>query len=99
MDYAKLGTYCKVISGYAFKSSDWQDEGIPVIKIGNISNGCDVILDEQTQYVDDVFFEKLDPKYRIEKGDILVSLRVATLTNRILWSEEVVGIIQTGFIF
>lgn len=74
MDYAKLGTYCKVISGYAFKSSDWQDEGIPVIKIGNISNGCDVILDEQTQYVDDVFFEKLDPKYRIEKGDILVSL-------------------------
>lgn len=55
MDYAKLGTYCKVISGYAFKSSDWQDEGIPVIKIGNISNGCDVILDEQTQYVDDVF--------------------------------------------
>ena len=43
MDYAKLGTYCKVISGYAFKSSDWQDEGIPVIKIGNISNGCDVI--------------------------------------------------------
>ncbi|WP_418383947.1 restriction endonuclease subunit S [Akkermansia sp.] len=74
MDYAKLGTYCKVISGYAFKSSDWQDEGIPVIKIGNISNGCDVILDEQTQYVNDVFFEKLDPKYRIEKGDILVSL-------------------------
>lgn len=74
MDYSKLGTYCKVISGYAFKSSDWQDEGIPVIKIGNISNGCDVILDEQTQYVDDVFFEKLDPKYRIEKGDILVSL-------------------------
>ena len=47
MDYAKLGTYCKVISGYAFKSSDWQDEGIPVIKIGNISNGCDVILDEK----------------------------------------------------
>ena len=74
MEYEKMGTYCDVISGYAFKSADWQDEGVPVIKIGNISNGYDVILDESTQYVDESFCSKLDKKYRIKNGDILISL-------------------------
>ena len=74
MEYEKLGTYCDVISGYAFKSADWQDDGIPVINIGNISNGYDVLLDESTQYVDESFCDKLDKKYRIENGDILISL-------------------------
>ena len=32
----KLKLHCDVISGYAFSSSDWKEEGIPVIKIGNI---------------------------------------------------------------
>ena len=74
MAYEKLGTYCDVISGYAFKSTDWQDDGVPVVKIGNISNGYDIILDEQTQYVDSSFCDKLDKKFLLEKGDILVSL-------------------------
>ena len=38
----KLKLHCDVISGYAFSSSDWKEEGIPVIKIGNISNGSDI---------------------------------------------------------
>ena len=70
----KLGLHCDVISGYAFKSIDWQEYGIPVIKIGNISNGSDVILDEQTQYVANDFYDSLDEKYHIEKGDVLISL-------------------------
>ena len=74
MKYEKLEIYCDVISGYAFKSADWQNEGVPVIKIGNISNGYDVILDESTQYVDESFCGKLDKKYFVENGDILISL-------------------------
>ncbi|MBO7329539.1 MAG: restriction endonuclease subunit S [Lentisphaeria bacterium] len=74
MEYAKIGTRCNIISGYAFKSSDWKREGIPVIKIGNISNGEDVIVDEQTQYVDESFYIAIDSKYQIKKGDILISL-------------------------
>lgn len=74
MKYEKLGIYCDVISGYAFKSADWQDEGIPVIKIGNISDGYDIIIDEETQCVDYSFSDKIAQKYRIEKGDILISL-------------------------
>ena len=41
----KLGKYYNVISGYAFKSSDLKDSAdIPIIKIGNISNGRNVIF-------------------------------------------------------
>ena len=33
-----LGEYCKVKSGYAFKSSWWKDKGMKVIKIKNITS-------------------------------------------------------------
>lgn len=70
----KLKTHCQIISGYAFKSSDLKEEGaIPVIKIGNISNGGNVIIDDATQYVDSSFLT-LDQKYHVNKGDILITL-------------------------
>lgn len=70
----KLSNYCTVISGYAFKSNDLQEgDEIPVIKIGNISNGANVIIDDSTQYVDSSLLT-LDEKYHIKKGDILISL-------------------------
>ena len=70
----KLGEYCKVISGFAFKSQDLSEgTDIPVIKIGNISNGKGVILDDSTQYVSKDFLS-IDDKYHVTKGDILISL-------------------------
>lgn len=70
----KLGKYCKIISGYAFKSNDLSEgTEIPVIKIGNISNGDDVITDSSTQYVSRDFLS-IDEKYHIKKGDVLISL-------------------------
>ena len=57
----KLKLHCDVISGYAFSSSDWKEEGIPVIKIGNISNGSDIDCDE-LQYVDEFFLDKFSEK-------------------------------------
>ncbi len=70
----KIGLHCDVISGYAFKTNDWKTEGIPVIKIGNISNGSDVIIDETTQYVDESFLLSLNKKFVVDNGDILISL-------------------------
>lgn len=70
----KLGKYCKIISGYAFKSNDLSEgTEVPVIKIGNISNGNDVITDSSTQYVSRDFLS-IDEKYHIKKGDVLISL-------------------------
>lgn len=35
-----IGDYCTVKSGFAFKSSWWQEEGTKVIRIGDIEQGC-----------------------------------------------------------
>ena len=70
----KLGKYCKIISGYAFKSNELSEgTDIPVIKIGNISNGNDVIIDNSIQYVSKDFLS-IDKKYHVVKGDVLISL-------------------------
>ncbi len=69
----RIGKYYNVISGYAFKSSDLKDSAdIPIIKIGNISNGRNVIF-ENMQYVD-LEFLTIGEKYHIKYGDVLISL-------------------------
>ena len=73
-NYDKLEKHCEIFSGYAFKSQDLLAEGdIPVVKIGNISNGKDVILHKDTQYVDKKFLS-INEKFHIKKGDVLISL-------------------------
>jgi len=70
----KLKKYCTVISGYAFKSQDLSEgTDIPIIKIGNISNGENISVDNSTQYVNKEFLF-IDEKYHVLKGDILISL-------------------------
>lgn len=73
-NYDKIGQHCEVFSGYAFKSQDLLSEGdIPVVKIGNISNGKDILIGKDTQYVDKKFLS-INDKYHIKKGDVLISL-------------------------
>lgn len=70
----KLKEYCTVISGYAFKSKDLSEgTDIPVIKIGNISNGGNIVIDNSTQYVKKELLA-IDEKYHIKNEDILISL-------------------------
>ncbi|MEL4894497.1 restriction endonuclease subunit S [Crocosphaera sp. Alani8] len=69
----------KIISGYAFKSKDFTDNGIPVIKIANIKNE-QVVVDD-CQYIPSFFLESLDPKFQIVKNDILISLTGSHLSQ------------------
>ncbi len=73
-----LGDVAKVVSGFAFKSSDFLSNGIPVIKIKNIRIGT-VDLSE-IDYVDPSFLS-LDKKYHVQGGDILISLTGSHLTQ------------------
>lgn len=73
MSMEKIGKYYDIISGYAFKSKDLKDvDDIPVVKIGNISNGKNIVR-ENLQYVSNDLL-KINKKYHIEKGDVLISL-------------------------
>lgn len=70
----RLKDHCTVISGFAFKSADLHDyDDIPIIKIGNISNGGNIDIKKETQYVSNEFLS-IDKKYHINCGDILISL-------------------------
>jgi type I restriction enzyme S subunit len=66
-----IASVAKVISGYAFKSSEFKQQGIPVIKIRNIGTGT--IDFSETQCVSNRYLS-LDPKYRVQGDDILISL-------------------------
>ncbi|WP_298836702.1 restriction endonuclease subunit S [Clostridium sp.] len=67
----KLGEVANVLSGYGFKSKDFRDYGIPVIKIKNIVPPY-VTLDE-VQYVSQELSDERN-RYKIKYGDILISL-------------------------
>jgi type I restriction enzyme, S subunit len=66
-----LGEVADVVSGYAFKSSEFVKQGIPVIKIKNIRVGH-VDLSE-VQHVDQKYLSIPD-RYHVQRGDVLISL-------------------------
>ena len=66
-----LGQVAEVVSGYAFKSGDFGDRGVPVIKIKNIRVGTVDV--SEADRVDHKFLT-LPDRYHVSAGDILISL-------------------------
>lgn len=68
-DEHKLSDELSVIGGYAFKSDSFQEDGIPVLRIGNINAGV-------FRSINLVFWEKDDTlfKYLMYPGDMVMSL-------------------------
>ncbi|MBQ5959846.1 MAG: restriction endonuclease subunit S, partial [Firmicutes bacterium] len=85
MDTVRIGDICEILNGFAFKSENYVESGIRVIRIANVQKG----------YIEDstpVFYPEdstgLD-KYMLESGDLLMSLtgnvgRVAILAEEFL---------------
>ena len=57
----KLGELCKLKSGYAFKSSNYSEEGIPIIRISDINEGM-VSVDDSVKVLADQEYERLHCK-------------------------------------
>ncbi|WP_247239146.1 restriction endonuclease subunit S [Staphylococcus aureus] len=66
-----FGDVAKIKNGYAFKSKEFKEEGIPVIKIKNIISPIVDIKD--TQKVSIKTYEETK-NFLLKKGDILISL-------------------------
>src|ERR1051325_4846776 len=66
-----LSEVANVISGYAFKSSEFGASGVPVIKIKNIRVGS-VDMSEADRVHER--FLSLPERYHVRTGDILISL-------------------------
>lgn len=76
MQSVKLNQVCKILNGYAFKSEEYQIEGVPLLRISNFDGG-DVVIDDKSIYVDQSFL-KTKTDFIVEKGDILIALSGAT---------------------
>lgn len=71
----RLSTYIKIQGGYAFKSEKFQKEGIPIVRISNISNNNNYM-----DMSDLVYYSRFndDENYTIFKEDLLIALSGAT---------------------
>lgn len=72
-DRVRLGEVCRVVPGYAFKSSDWQTGGIPVVKIKNIKGDNTVDLSEVDCVPESLLTPKL-AKFVLRDSDVLVAM-------------------------
>lgn len=71
-----IGDYCSIKSGYAFKSSWWQEEGIPVIKIKGITNKS---IDLSESSFVDITIAELASEFIVNGGDLLIAMTGATI--------------------
>ena len=70
-----IGTHVRIIGGFAFKSSDFADEGLPVIRISNLSG--DSINLEGCVHIPKSVLGKGE-KFRLQPGDTLIAMSGAT---------------------
>jgi type I restriction enzyme S subunit len=68
-----IGRHIKVRGGFAFKSELFQGEGVPIIRISNIQNGC-VSLQDAPCYEESHNLEQ----FKITHGDVLIAMSGAT---------------------
>ncbi len=74
----KLGELGKIQPGFAFKSSDFVSDGYKLIKIRNIQNPVvDIIKVED--FLSEEIFKRIDKKFYLESGDILIAMTGAKL--------------------
>lgn len=64
---------CKFLSGFAFKSSEYKNEGIPLIKIGNIQNRT-VDINASSDYVSEGVLNEKVSKYLLSDKDVLIAM-------------------------
>lgn len=61
---ARLGDVATYINGFAFKPSDWSDEGLPIIRIQNLTGNA---------YQANRYSGEYQKKYEVNEGDVLIS--------------------------
>ena len=85
----RIGEVCDVIPGFAFNSKDLGETGIPVVKIGNITDDYRVDINSVQCFPEDLITEKHE-KFMLSNYDILIAMTGATAgkVGRICCSKE-----------
>ena len=85
-DKRKIGEICEVLNGFAFKSSEYVENGIRVIRITNVQKGF--VVDDDPKYYPMTAKDSIK-SYLLNSGDLLMSLtgnvgRVGVLQKEML---------------
>ena len=85
MGMIQLGDICEILNGFAFKSENYVDSGLRVIRIANVQKGY---IEDSTPAFYPISSRGID-RFILEEGDLLISLtgnvgRVAILTKEFL---------------
>ena len=67
----KLGEVCQILNGFAFKSENYVDEGIRVMRITNVQKG--EIVDDAPKYYPLTEMTKIS-QFLLSENDLLMSL-------------------------
>lgn len=103
---AGIGEVCYVQNGYAFKSNDFKEEGeVGIIKIKNINGN--VVDIEKTDFVEENVIARLDKKFKVESGSLLIAMTGAEvgkiglvpLTEKNIWLNQRVGMFKEKIAF
>ena len=78
--------FCEIKNGFAFKSTEFQKSGIPLLRISNFNNGP-VFFDAKTVYLDESLL-KSKRTFIVQKGDVLIALSGATTGKFGLYTED-----------
>lgn len=78
-DVSKLKYYSSIQGGYAFSSEDFTEDGVQILRIGNVYQNR-LALERQPTFVPETMLKDL-PDFIVKDGDILMSL-TGTLGKR-----------------
>ena len=70
-EVVELGKYAYIENGFAFKSEDYVKDGVPLIRISNVSHGY--LIEKDNKYLPNSFLNTYS-KFSLQKGDLIISL-------------------------
>ena len=95
-EWVRLGRVTEFVNGYTFKSSDFSDTGVGIVKIGDIQNG--EITTASMSRVEENIVAGLDDSLKVNNGDMLIAMSGATTgklgfnrTNEVFYINQRVG--------
>jgi type I restriction enzyme S subunit len=101
MQKIELHKVCKIGNGFAFKSEDYLETGIPLLRISNINNGIVNFKDDTICVAENYLETKKD--FIVEKGDVVIALSGATtgkygiyISNEPALLNQRIGIIKSN---
>lgn len=75
-EWVRLGNLQEFINGYAFPSADYVDDGIGIIRIGDLQNGQ--VSTVEMKRVPSSYLDTLDEKFQVKLDNLLIAMSGAT---------------------